>query len=194
MNQDNSKSIDEIPYRRLPLIDGSFRKVDKNAVVGYCNCNLHKGYLSVTLLKEHDCIKKNCVYLKKFEDCPFWTRYKNELKLKEKRKQDKKNRIRKQEEHKAAVEEKMNSLMESAQSIADKLSYQIIITRVAPRYDKVGNYEYIVNYVYEYRYDDWSLYFDLALMLSRCYGGKYMLRHMKMPDGSYITVSDWEGC
>lgn len=193
MRQDNSEYFDDLPYRRLPLIDGSVRNVDKKDVAGYCNCDIHKGYLDVALLKKHDCIKKNCTFLKKFEECPFWVRYEKEQKHKEKRKRDKKRRLEMQAAHRNAVEERMDVLTESAQSIADKLSYPIIITRVAPRYDKKGNYEYIINYVSESQYDDWRLYFDLALSLGKCFGGKYILKHMKKPDGQYVTISDWEG-
>jgi len=40
--------------------------------VGYCNCNTHKGYLSTTLLKQHECLQKQCPFLEAFETHEFW--------------------------------------------------------------------------------------------------------------------------
>ena len=51
---------------------------------------------------------------------------------------------------------------------------------------------YIVNYVSEDRYNDWSEYFSLALMLREHFnGGTYILNHIKTPDGYYATINDF---
>lgn len=64
------------------LINGT---VPNKQPVGYCFCKAHKGYLSNSLLKEHECLSKGCVYLKKNEAHNLW-------KERERKKQDKKRR------------------------------------------------------------------------------------------------------
>lgn len=189
MKQNESRYIEEnIPFRRVPLIDGISHRVDTRSVVGYCHCSKHKGYLNITLLKSHDCIKKECVYLEKFEDYPFWIQYMNLQKQKERRKRAKKHSI----ECKESAERKMEKMIESAQNIADRLGYRILVIKVVPRFDTKENYEYIVNYISDNQYDDWHFYFDLALTLGKCFGGKYILKHIKKPDGNYAVFSDWK--
>lgn len=193
MKQYESRFLEKnIPFRRVPLIDGIFRKVDTNSLVGYCHCSKHKGYVTVNLLKNHDCINKNCFYLEKFEDYPFWIHLMNAQKTKEQRKLVKKHNMEFQAAHKQCVERKMTKLLESAQGVADKLGYPILVVRVAPKSDTKENYEYIVNYVSDNLYNDWHLYFDLAITLGKCFGGKYILKHVKKIDGTYASIYDWE--
>lgn len=61
----------------------------KKNQIGYCHNKSHLGYLSITALKRHQCLKKNCPYLEKYQDHEFWV---NRDKLKEKKKKDKLNR------------------------------------------------------------------------------------------------------
>ena len=75
--------------------------------------------------------------------------------------------------------------------MSDRLEYDIIITRAVPKNNMLKNYEYIINYVSDSSKDDWFKYYDIALMLGKLYGGKYYLKHMKHPDGSYVTIDDW---
>ncbi len=44
---------------------------EKNAI-GYCHYNIHKGYLTETLLKQHACIAKECPYLERYEYKTYW--------------------------------------------------------------------------------------------------------------------------
>lgn len=53
------------------LIDGSGIG-RQGKLLGYCWCNLHPGYLTKHLLDKHECLKKNCVFLEKFKDHPYW--------------------------------------------------------------------------------------------------------------------------
>lgn len=50
---------------------------------------------------------------------------------------------------------------------------------------------YIINYVSDVLANDWYDYFDLALTMAKCNGGKYYLRHMRFPNGDYVSISDW---
>ena len=49
----------------------SFRKMSTKPC-GMCTHGSHKGYLSVKALKEHECLRKQCPYLKKFENHDYW--------------------------------------------------------------------------------------------------------------------------
>ena len=76
-----------------------------------------------------------------------------------------------------------------AQIIANENKYPIIITRIAQKNDGKP-YEYVINYVSDQKYCDWKLYFDLAKALGKKHGGKYILKHVKKPDGSFATIAD----
>lgn len=56
----------------------------KQHSVGYCHCKKHKGRLSVKMLKNHQCLGKQCPFLEKYEDHPYWEQRK---KKKEKKKE-----------------------------------------------------------------------------------------------------------
>ena len=51
-------------------IDGNH--CEAKHVVGYCHCRLHKGHLTKKLLDAHDCLHKNCVYLERNNEHPFF--------------------------------------------------------------------------------------------------------------------------
>ena len=44
----------------------------KENAIGYCHNNIHRGYLTKDLIKQHSCIKKKCKYFSKYEDHPYW--------------------------------------------------------------------------------------------------------------------------
>lgn len=191
-----------VPYRKykencthfvkLPLIDGNYRSVAVKNIAGTCHNNIHKGYLDIKLLMQHDCINKKCPFLEKFEDYPFWVSQANIAREKAKKRMEYAKAHEKSEKIKALSDERMNILLESAKGIADRLEYPIIITRVAPKRSSSNKYEYIINYVSDLRADDWHDYFDLALLMGKCHGGRYTLKHMKFPNGDYVLTSDWE--
>lgn len=70
-------------------IDG--RNCSRESRVGYCWCKLHRGYLTASLLKEHNCIENNCMYFQKFKESQFWRQ-----KEKEKRNRKEKQRLKKE--------------------------------------------------------------------------------------------------
>lgn len=54
--------------------------------IGYCHNPMHKGYLSVNLLKCHKCLEKQCKYLEVDKKHPYWVsrkRRRNDKKLRE---------------------------------------------------------------------------------------------------------------
>ena len=181
-----------IHFLKLPLIDGTYRSVAVKNIAGTCHNNIHKGYLDIKLIKQHDCINKKCPFLERFEDYPFWINQANLAREKAHRRRERAKANERSEKTKALSAVRMNILLEAAQGIADRLGYQIIITRVAPKVSSAKKYEYIINYVSDLRTDDWHDYFDLALLMGKCHGGRYTLKHMKFPNGDYVLTSDWE--
>lgn len=181
-----------IYFLKLPLVDGTYRSVAVKNIAGTCHNNIHKGYLDIKLLMQHDCINKKCHFLEKFEDYPFWINQANLAREKAHKRREHAKANEKSEKIKALSEARMNILLEAAQGIVDRLEYPIIITRVAPKISSANKYEYIINYVSDLRTDDWHDYFDLALLMGKCHGGRYTLKHMKFPNGDYVLTSDWE--
>lgn len=70
-------------YTAYRFIDGVWREVDP---VGFCICNTHKGFLSTDLLKKHQCLRKQCCFLKRYESHPYWNRRVEIAKLRKERK------------------------------------------------------------------------------------------------------------
>jgi hypothetical protein len=55
----------------LPGLYGSM--ISRNRVVGYCH--YHKAALTVKTMKCHECLKKQCDALKKYEEHDFWRQH-----------------------------------------------------------------------------------------------------------------------
>ena len=61
-----------VPFLTLPMITNETKQVPIGALVGFCHCEHHKGYLDVSTLQKKECIKKGCRYLHKYYDYPYW--------------------------------------------------------------------------------------------------------------------------
>ena len=60
--------------------------------IGYCHNMKHHGYLNLKLMKEHQCLEKECPFFKKVENNDFWAR-----KRASKEKRNKKKELEKQQ-------------------------------------------------------------------------------------------------
>lgn len=47
---------------------------DMNRACAYCHSGQHQGYMSVKMVKRKKCTAKQCPYLEKYEDHPYWVR------------------------------------------------------------------------------------------------------------------------
>ena len=72
--------------RIYKLIDGSALP-DEQKQIGYCRCDTHPGFLTISLLKEHECLRKQCHYLERFPTKPFWKERESRKKKREKTKE-----------------------------------------------------------------------------------------------------------
>lgn len=60
-------------------------QVSRNKAVGYCKH--HCAALTVKTLKGHECLKKQCNALKKYEDHDFWRQHEQKRELRKARKE-----------------------------------------------------------------------------------------------------------
>ena len=56
-------------------------KIDKERACGYCH--YHKKYMSVKMVKAHECLQKQCNALQKYENHQWW--YQRDLRKKRKK-------------------------------------------------------------------------------------------------------------
>lgn len=57
-------------WRVYTTIDGN--RCNPEQRVGYCWSETHRGYLTLNLMKEHQCIEKGCHHFQKYERSPYW--------------------------------------------------------------------------------------------------------------------------
>ena len=69
-------------------IDGTRSETTKR--VGFCNNDLHKGYLTKKLMDEHQCIEKGCHYFIKYEKNAYWQQKNISKEKRQKAKEEKK--------------------------------------------------------------------------------------------------------
>ena len=67
----------------LPGLYGSM--ISRNRAVGYCH--FHKAALTVKTMKCHECLKKQCDALKKYEEHDFWRQHEQKKELRKARRQ-----------------------------------------------------------------------------------------------------------
>lgn len=67
----------------LPGLYGS--QIAKNRAVGYCP--YHKAALTVKTMKRHECLKKQCNSLIKYEEHDFWRQHEQKKEMRKARKQ-----------------------------------------------------------------------------------------------------------
>lgn len=58
--------------------------------VAWCHHRMHWGNMTLKMVKKHECLKKQCPFLEKFEDHPYW----KQRAIKKQKKKEKKNVLR----------------------------------------------------------------------------------------------------
>lgn len=172
MNNDREKE-----YVETKLITGERLYIAKNSVVGYCHFAQHKGSITKPLLKKHECMLKGCHYFEKYKDNPYWIGV-EQTQAAKRQKREAARRIRQEEE------EQLRKWIETAQSIADDLKYELKVLDVkkVPR-----RKSYILFYLSKVSRNDWYQFFELAKAFGAALGGRVELRHIIDMDGYYAT-------
>jgi hypothetical protein len=180
----HSKHFPDQRYCKAHLLTGEFRNVKTKSIIGRCHHKFHKGIITKDLLKEHDCLKKECPFLEKFENNQFWVQYEEEQKEKEKRKQAKK-------EHQNHVNnqiEKCNNIKKEIELIAKKYGYNFYVVDVKQN----ARCHYTIFYVSDKMKNDWKDFEQLIPILFASFNVYFRFTHIKDLDGNYVTIEEYE--
>lgn len=171
-------------YNKYRLLDGSSHILKDSDVVGFCHSELHKGYITVRLMKNHQCLQKKCSRFEKIESSPYWINSKHAAERKEKAKESK---FKKNEKEKI-LKLRLVQMLDDAIEIA-KLDYpEIIISNIIKNRESGG---FIINYVSDNGYNDYFNYLGLAKDLKSIYCAPFELRKVKLFNGKYATRRDY---
>lgn len=169
---------DELDYMEIKTITGEHICCLKSNVMGYCHFFKHRGYITRSILKNHECVKKQCSFLQKNTSNPYWTAVER-IQAAEKRKKETAKRLKREEE------ERQRELVARAQGIADELGYRLRVIRVTKT---PGKKHFVLFYISENPWRDWAEFFELAREFGKTVGGRVELRHIKDIDGRYATL------
>ena len=171
------KSVsDDLSDKSVGLIDGNkIFGYSLRYVFGYCHYKLHKGYLTKKLLDDHECLKKGCPLLEKFEDREFWIN-REEIK-----------RLKKLDKQKKVVEEiRLLEYKSTAESYVKERGYNLKVVRVG----KEKSDSYLVYFVTDINKNEEVKYYDVAKFLKDTYHENFWMRKISKPNGGYATIKD----
>ena len=174
-------------FRRIALIDGNIVYVDVPSIVGFCHNQQHKGFLTVTILNKHDCIEKNCHYLEKFEDYPFWISYYRKKRAEE----IKKTKLKHKKEQAKLREDKLRRKEDSYKVQAYMFAEKYGITNFEITSIRQTQNVFTIFYVSNKAFNDWFDFREIAFAMSRNYRKKFVLKHVKTPDGHYAVTAKY---
>ena len=145
---------------------------------------MHTGALNNTIPEQHDCLGKNCTFLEKNCQSPFW-RVLEEAKLtKEKRKE----KIRLEKQKKAQAESDMRILANSWNAYLEELQYEMQIICVPE--DTPSSYR--IFYVSANRFAGGNRYPEFLEMLKQTFPrSRFFLRHIRDADGHFVTRDEY---
>lgn len=172
------------PFRNVQLIGGAYAKVDTHSIVGYCHNNDHKGFLTISIMNEHECIQKKCHYFEKFLDYPFWQKRQRKEQLRQLEKEKANRRKENQKLAQKNLERKNSTLLSQANELISKFGYENIKI-ISIHTDKNSG---VIFYISDKNENDWYEYRELAFSMSRIFNKKFILKHAKLPDGSFATM------
>lgn len=171
-------SADDSGFVRVRLVSGDIAEMRRKNVIGYCHCALHEGALNKRLLDEHECLKKGCRYLQKYEERPFWIERENRRAEKAEAKEEK----RKARELQRLREANLAEVKRTLEQLAAQEHLSIIGVE-QPTQDR-----YTVYYVSDNPFADWYRFPEFLQAARDRYSEKQIiLWHIKAPDGSFVT-------
>lgn len=175
---------DREEFIRVKPLGGEVRFLLRENVIGCCHNMLHPGKLTRQLLNEHNCLEKQCPYLEKYDDRPFWVAYKKKQLAKSEARWQKKNKKAK-ERSKVAM---LCRLRDVFQGYADATGTEIIVVRVEP----ANRHTYRVFYVSDDPFPDWNMFPAFLAAVERAFSGQRIsLRRIKDMDGHFVTREEF---
>lgn len=170
--------------QKFRLFDNSIIETYPRKIVGCCHHRIHPGKMTKRLLKQHDCLGKQCKYLERYNTSTYWTE------LDKKRNKRKSNRLEKQQQRAMELtqKEEMQEIADELQDYADLCDYDIDIIDVRQE----GMYLFKVFYISDNTYPDGQLYSGLIELASHCHPQwRLLLRHIKDENGRFVTIDEF---
>ena len=166
------------------LLGNQYAFLPPSRIVGCCHNLLHPGKLTKQLLKQHDCLGKNCRYFEKYEAAEYWA----ERRRQEERKRAGKLARQQKKEQEAAAKTLLQTLAARFQSFADAAGYSMQIVRV----DAEGKNRYRVFYVSEHPFADGDRFPAFLDAVRSCFPEyRLRLRHIRDTDGHFVTIEEY---
>ena len=176
--------VDSMEVIRVKLLDGSVVQVPRGKIIGFCHNLIHPGKMTKTTLEKHRCLAKQCPFLERYEDAPFWAA----RKVKEAAKQSAKQYKKEKKAILFAEMESMAALRSDFQKYADATNSEIEIVRV----EHPNFYSYVVFYVSDNRFDDADRFHRFLNAARAGYNWmRVFLRHIKDVDGHFVTRKEY---
>ncbi len=75
---------------KAKIITSETKEIKRGNILGWCHNRIHRGALTKPLLIKHDCLGKQCSFLERNPDSPYWAAREAEIMGKEKRKAEQK--------------------------------------------------------------------------------------------------------
>lgn len=155
----------------------------RKTIIGYCHNQIHRGSITVKLLQEHSCLEKECPFLQKLEDRPFWANLNQQNAEKAKNKKNAKRQRKWLALEKARMEEVTKTLQAEATSVGEGMEV-IQVTR--------ERWIYRVFYVSERPFADGNCFPNTLKAFHAIYRDKIIvLRHIKDQDGHAVTTEEF---
>ena len=173
----------DFDYIDIRTVKGYRILSSKKCIIGYCHFPGHKGGITKKILEEHECLKKECTFLEKYEDNPYWSA----LEKMQAAKKERRNYVRSIKAEKAAMQKQSEAIegiyYEIVLCIIDELGYDMKVLSIK----KVHNMrKFILVYISKNPYNDWYQFLDVARAFGKKTGCFLELRHAKNIDGSYV--------
>ena len=168
----------------VKMLGGEVIDIKRGKIVGWCHHSLHKGAMNKAILTQHDCLGKNCPYLQRNPESPFWAARERERESKEKRKAE----IKAEKQRRAEEAENLRGLTERWQSYLDELGSDMLLVRV----EKEAPARYKLFYVSDNPFADGNRYpAFLGRLKAEHPGFRIVLRHIRDVDGHFVTREEY---
>lgn len=154
------------------------------AVVGWCRYNQHPGALTARILKEHQCLEKQCRHFRKNGDALYWKLREEEARKKEQKKLERQaQKVKEKEEA-----ENLRILRETWQSYLDDMESDMYIVRIARETPSL----FCIFYVSDNRFADGNRYPEFLETLKFFHPYyRIKLRHIRDVDGHFVTTQEY---
>ena len=169
---------------RVRLLTDDVIPIKRKNIVGWCSYKLHKGAINKALLKEHQCLEKNCGFLIKNELSTYWTAQEQAAAEKKRRK----DQIKQEKAKAEALQQKMQNLAADWQIKLDEIGSDMYIVRV----ERETRTRYRVFYVSDNAFADGNRFPEFVYMVRREHPGKSVnMRHIRDVDGHFVTRDEY---